>query len=106
MLRRQSNSSRTVRDSSSLERYSPIVLYTRLCNVECFFVLDSCQQHYRTDEASCTFGTVSAKGEYRAKSNFFMELDTYVDGESAGYFVWVQRKSDGQKRYASLTVAI
>ena len=34
---------------------------------------------YRVDEASCMFGTVSAKGEYREKSNF---LELYVDGDN------------------------
>lgn len=48
------------------------------------------------DEASCTFGTVSAKGEYCEKSNFFLKLEMYVDGDNAGYFAYVTRKSDGE----------
>ena len=47
---------------------------------------------------SCTFGTVSTKGEYREKSNFSIELETYVDGDNAGYFAWVKRKSDGRRK--------
>ena len=50
------------------------------------------------DEKTCTFGTVSAKGEYRERSNFVLQLDVYVDGDNAGFFAWVTRKSDGQRR--------
>ena len=39
-----------------------------------------------------------ANGEYRPKSNFFIKLETYVDGQNAGYFAKVKRKSDGQER--------
>lgn len=45
-----------------------------------------------------TFGTVNARGEYKARSNFSLELSQYVDGNDAGYFAWVSRKSDGQRR--------
>ena len=56
---------------------------------------------FKVDEESCTFGQLLAKGEYRPKSNFIMELDTYVEvgpGTEAGYFVWVTRRSDRERK--------
>ena len=53
---------------------------------------------FRVDIDGCTFGTVNGKGEYKERSNFSMELEQYVDGQDAGFFTWVRRKSDGQKR--------
>lgn len=55
-------------------------------------------QYYRVDMQKCSFGTVTAKGEYREKSNFSMELDKYVDGTNAGFFVWISRKSDNLRK--------
>lgn len=55
-------------------------------------------QYYRQDADSCTVGLVTAKGEYREKTNFYIELDTFVDSENAGYFVFVTRKSDGMRK--------
>ena len=48
------------------------------------------------DEASCTFNPVSAKGEYQEKSNFYMKLKLFVDGDNAGYFTYITRKNDGK----------
>ena len=55
-------------------------------------------QYYRVSLQDCTFGNVTAKNEYKERSNFSMELDTFVDGKNAGYFVWVTRKSDNQRK--------
>ena len=55
-------------------------------------------QYYRVSVQDCTFGNVTAKNEYKERSNFSVELDTFVDGQNAGYFVWVTRKSDNQRK--------
>lgn len=58
----------------------------------------NCMQYFRVSLQDSTFGNVTAKGEYKERSNFSMELDTFVDGQNAGYFVWVTRKSDNQRK--------
>ena len=58
-------------------------------------------QVFKVDEESCTFGQLSAKGQYRAKSNFIMELDTYVEagpGTEAGFFVWITRRTNRERK--------
>ena len=48
------------------------------------------------------FGLITAKGEYRAKSNFRLKLECFVDaGASTGYFAWVKQKNDDRERYVS-----
>ena len=60
----------------------------------------SIYQCFKVDEATCTFGTITAKGEYKPRSNFTIQLVTYVEaGESTGYFARVKRKTDGLTRY-------
>ena len=56
-------------------------------------------QFYKDDPEDCSFGVVSAKGEYREKSNFHITLDSFVDGQNAGWFVTVKRKLDGKSKY-------
>lgn len=57
-------------------------------------------QCFKVDEETCTFGTITAKGEYKPRSNFTVHLVTYVEaGESTGYFARVKRKTDGLTRY-------
>lgn len=58
-------------------------------------------QCFRVDTEKCTFGTVTAKGEYKERANFSIELETYVDCCNAGYFAWITRKSDKQRRYVT-----
>lgn len=41
---------------------------------------------------------MTGKGEYREKSNFYIELEMFVDSLNAGYFVSVKRKRDIEKR--------
>jgi len=54
---------------------------------------------YRVDEETVTFGTVNSKGEYKAKSNFTIKLEVFVEaGAHTGYFVTLKRKLDGQER--------
>ena len=56
---------------------------------------------FKVDEESCTFGLLLAKGEYRPKSNFIMELDTYVEagpGTEAVFFVWITRRSNRERK--------
>ena len=55
-------------------------------------------QHYRQDFDDCTVGVVLATGEYRAKTNFFIDLETFVEGKKAGFYAKVKRKSDGRTR--------
>ena len=53
------------------------------------------------DEESCTLGLILTKDEYRPKSNFIMELDTYVEagpGTEAGFFVWITRRTNHEKK--------
>lgn len=56
-------------------------------------------QLFKVDEEDCTFGLLTAKGHYKPKSNFIMELATYVEaGSSSGYFVHVTRRNDRLKK--------
>lgn len=55
-------------------------------------------QYFRQDPESCTVGTILATGEYRPKTNFYIELDTFVESQMAGFFATVKRKSDGETR--------
>lgn len=51
------------------------------------------------DTETCTFGIVNGKGEYRPKSNFTIELESFVDaGASTGFFAWITRKSDRKRK--------
>ncbi len=44
-------------------------------------------QSFKVDADDCTIGLLLAKGYYKPKSNFIMELVTYVEGGSnSGYF--------------------
>ena len=52
------------------------------------------------DDEGVTFGVVNSRGEYKAKSNFSIKLETFVEaGANTGYFVTLKRKSDGLERY-------
>ena len=56
-------------------------------------------QAFRVDVEKCNFGSVSAKNEYKAKSNFLMELETYVEaGDNTGFFVWITKASNREKK--------
>lgn len=56
-------------------------------------------QSFKVDEEDCTFGLLLAKGQYKPKSNFIMELVTYVEaGNNSGYFVNITRRSDRLKK--------
>lgn len=46
---------------------------------------------------SFTFGIISSKGVYKVKSNFLIELETYVEAES-----YVTKKSDKKRKFVDL----
>lgn len=55
---------------------------------------------FRVDTGSFTFGIISSKGEYKAKSNFSIELETYVEaGSNTVFFAYVTKKSDKERRF-------
>lgn len=35
-----------------------------------------------------------------------MELATYVDGENAGFYVWITKKADGYKKLVNVSVLL
>lgn len=54
-------------------------------------------QGFKVDVDDCTFGQILSKNRYRSRSNFIMELETFVEGggnNSAGFYVWITRRSD------------
>ena len=56
-------------------------------------------QGFKIDHEDCTFGQIMAKGKYKPRSNFIMELETYVEaGSNTGFIVWVTRRSDHLKK--------
>ena len=66
---------------------------TSCCELFVSVVLQK-QSGFRVDSETCTFGTV-VKGQYKMKSNFTIELVTFVDaGEFTGYFSKIVRRSD------------
>ena len=50
------------------------------------------------DVEDCTFGQiVGSKNRYKPRSNFIMDLETFVEGganNGAGFYVWITRRSD------------
>ena len=60
------------------------------------------QPGFKIDFEDCTFGNVLAKNKYRPRSNFIMQLETYVEcndsGNNTGFFVWITRRSDRLKK--------
>ena len=46
-----------------------------------------------------TFGSVSAKDLYKPKSNFMIELETFVEaGDNTGYFAWITKASNKERK--------
>ena len=67
-----------------------------MCNDYC---MHACMQSFKVDYEDCTFGLLLAKGQYKPKSNFTMELMTYVEaGSNSGFFANVTRRSDRLKK--------
>ena len=44
------------------------------------------------------WGLFLQRGSTKKKTNFYIELDTFVDSHNAGYFAYVKRKRDENKR--------
>ena len=62
-------------------------------------IVYACIQSFKVDYEDCTFGLLLAKGQYKPKSNFTMELMTYVEaGSNSGFFTNITRRSDGLKK--------
>ena len=51
------------------------------------------------DNETCRFGCVSAKREYKPRSNFKVELETFVEaGDNTVFFVWITRASNKERK--------
>ena len=81
-----------IKEVNARPSYQLAIVYFQLL---CVFQL----QTFRVDEEDCTFGMLMSKGFYKPKSNFIMELATYVEAASnSGYFVYITRRSDRLKK--------